>query len=90
LKQTIQRPMVVKEVTHQKKGYELRDGDSDNKECTPNFLEFKSFSVEQESKDNTEEEIDYILAELPPIVDDLRNMSPVWKDLMSGKRQFTL
>ena len=40
--------------------------------------------------DNTEEEIDYILAELPPIVDHLRNMSPVWKDLMSGKRQFTL
>ena len=41
-------------------------------------------------EDNTEEEIDYILAELPPIVDYLRNMSPVWKDLMSGKRQFTL
>ena len=41
-------------------------------------------------EDNTEEEIDYILAELPPIVDNLRNMSPVWKDLMSGKRQFTL
>ena len=41
-------------------------------------------------EDNTEEEIDYILAELPPIVDDLRNMSPVWKDLMSGKRLFTL
>ena len=41
-------------------------------------------------EDNTEEEIDYILAELPPIVDHLRNMSPVWKDLMSGKRQFTL
>ena len=41
-------------------------------------------------EDNTEEEIDYILAELPPIVDDLRNMSPVWKDLMCGKRQFTL
>ena len=40
-------------------------------------------------EDNTEEEIDYILAELPPIVDYLRNMSPVWKDLMSGKRQFT-
>ena len=41
-------------------------------------------------EDNTEEEIDYILAELPPIVEYLRNMSPVWKDLMSGKRQFTL
>ena len=41
-------------------------------------------------EDNTEEEIDYILAELPPIVEYLRNMSPVWKDLVSGKRQFTL
>ena len=41
-------------------------------------------------EDNTEEEIDYILAELPSIVEYLRNMSPVWKDLMSGKRQFTL
>ena len=41
-------------------------------------------------EDNTEEEIDYILAELPPIVSYLRDMSPVWKDLMSGKRQFTL
>ena len=27
---------------------------------------------------------------LPPIVEYLRNMSPVWKDLVSGKRQFTL
>ena len=41
-------------------------------------------------EDNTEEEIDYILAELPPIVSYLRDMSPVWKDLISGKRQFTL
>ena len=41
-------------------------------------------------EDNTEEEIDYILAELPPSVDYLRNMAPVWKDLMSGKWQFTL
>ena len=41
-------------------------------------------------EDNTEEEIDYILAELPSIVSYLRDMSPVWKDLMSGKRQFTL
>ena len=41
-------------------------------------------------EDNTEEDIDYILAELPPIVSYLRDMSPVWKDLMSGKRQFTL
>ena len=39
---------------------------------------------------NTEEEIDYILQELPQIVEYLRNMSPVWKDLIRGKRQFIL
>ena len=39
---------------------------------------------------NTEEEIDYILKELPPIVEYLRNMSPVWKDLIMGKRKFIL
>lgn len=31
------------------------------------------------SEYNTEEEVDYILKTLPPIVEKLRNMSPVWK-----------
>ncbi len=39
---------------------------------------------------NTEEEIDYILAEVPKVVEYLRNMSPVWKDLISGKKSFVL
>ena len=39
---------------------------------------------------NTEEEIDYILKELPPIVEYLRNMSPVWKDLVKGNKNFIL
>ena len=39
---------------------------------------------------NTEEEIDYILAETPKIVEYLRSMSPMWKDLCSGKRKFIL
>ncbi len=39
---------------------------------------------------NTEEEVDYILKELPPIVEYLRSMSPVWKDLVRGKREFIL
>lgn len=39
---------------------------------------------------NTEEEIDYILKELPPIVEYLRSMSPVWKDLVRGKKEFML
>ncbi len=35
------------------------------------------------SEYNTEEEIDYILKELPPIVEKLRNMSPVWKRMLN-------
>ena len=38
----------------------------------------------------TEEEIDYILAEVPKVVDYLRNMSPVWKELLAGQRSFIL
>ena len=32
------------------------------------------------SHENTEEDIDYILEKLPPIVDKLRNMSPLWHE----------
>ena len=34
---------------------------------------------------NTQEEVDHILAEVPRVVAYLRNMSPVWRDLESGK-----
>ena len=39
---------------------------------------------------NTEEEVDVILREVPRVVDYLRNMSPMWKDLVSGKKPFML
>lgn len=39
---------------------------------------------------NTEEEIDYILEAVPQVVQLLRNMSPVWRDLQTGKRQYIL
>ena len=39
---------------------------------------------------NTEEEVDYMLAEIPGIVEYLRNMSPLWKDKVSGKKPFVL
>ncbi len=39
---------------------------------------------------NTEEEVDHILAEVPRVVEYLRDMSPMWKDLISGKKQFIL
>ena len=39
---------------------------------------------------NTEEEVDYMLQVIPEVVEYLRGMSPVWKELLSGKRQFIL
>ena len=41
-------------------------------------------------EDHTEEEMDVILSELPKVVSYLRGMSPMWKDLISGKREFVL
>ncbi len=39
---------------------------------------------------NTEEEIDHILKIVPQVVDHLRRMSPVWRDLQTGKREYIL
>jgi cysteine desulfurase len=38
------------------------------------------------SEYNTEEEMDYIIAEVPKVVDYLRNISPVWEQLEKGLR----
>ena len=42
------------------------------------------------SHENTEEEIDHILTAVPQVVELLRNMSPVWRDLQTGKREYIL
>ena len=42
------------------------------------------------SEYNTEEEVDHILKVVPEVVQYLRNMSPVWRDLLSGKREYIL
>ena len=39
---------------------------------------------------NTDEEIDHILATVPAVVEQLRSMSPVWRDLQTGKRTYIL
>ena len=39
---------------------------------------------------NTEEEVDHILSVVPQVVTYLRNMSPVWQDLQTGKREYIL
>ena len=39
---------------------------------------------------NTMEEIDHILTAVPKVVQQLRNMSPVWRDLQNGIREYIL
>ena len=40
------------------------------------------------SAENTEEEVDHIIEATAQVVELLRNMSPVWKDLQAGKREY--
>ena len=42
------------------------------------------------SEYNTMEEVDHILSVVPQVVQYLRNMSPVWRDLQPGKREYIL
>ena len=39
---------------------------------------------------NTDEEVDHMLKVVPEVVQLLRNMSPVWRDLQTGKREYIL
>jgi len=39
---------------------------------------------------NTEEEVDHILKVVPEVVEYLRGMSPIWRDLVTGKKRFLL
>ena len=41
-------------------------------------------------KDTTEDDVDAIIAAVKEVVEQLRAMSPVWRDLMAGKRQFVI
>ena len=42
------------------------------------------------SEDTTEEEIEYMSREIPKVVEYLRGISPVWRDLQTGKRNYIL
>ncbi len=39
---------------------------------------------------NTEEEVDYMLREIPRVVEYLRGMSPLWRDKVEGRKPFML
>ena len=39
---------------------------------------------------NTEEEIDYMLQEIPRVVEYLRKMSPEWQEKQRGEKKFLL
>lgn len=41
-------------------------------------------------EENTDAEVDAILSAVPEVVAQLRSMSPMWKDLISGKKPFIL
>ena len=42
------------------------------------------------SEETTEEEADYMISAVKDVVAQLRGMSPVWRDLVSGKKQFVI
>ena len=41
-------------------------------------------------EENTEQEVNTMLREIPAVVEELRNMSPLWRDKVSGKKEFIL
>lgn len=42
------------------------------------------------SEENTEEEIDYTIKAVKEVVEYLRSISPIWRDLLSGKKEFVI
>ena len=41
-------------------------------------------------EDVTEEEADYIIKAVKEVVEYLRTISPVWRDLQEGKREYVI
>ena len=42
------------------------------------------------SEENTEEEIEYTVKSVKEVVDYLRSISPIWRDLVNGKKEFII
>jgi len=42
------------------------------------------------SEENTDDEIEYIIRSVKEVVGYLRNISPIWNDMMNGRKEFVL
>ena len=56
----------------------------------PHEVAHGSLRLTLDAKETTEADVDAIIAAVKDVVAQLRAMSPVWRDLMAGKRQFVI
>ena len=55
----------------------------------PRSLAYSALRLSLSSR-NTEEEVDYMCKVIPQVVEGLRSASPIWQDLMAGRKEFIL
>ena len=55
-----------------------------------NIFDVYDICIEELAQKIMEEEIDYIIKSVEEVVTYLRRISPVWRDLQNGKRNFIL
>ncbi len=56
----------------------------------PHEVAHGSLRLTLDAKETTEADVDAIIAAVKEVVEQLRAMSPVWRDLVAGKRQFVI
>ena len=56
----------------------------------PHEVAHGSLRLSLDAKETTEADVDAIIAAVKDVVAQLRAMSPVWRDLVAGKRQFVI
>ena len=56
----------------------------------PHEVAHGSLRLTLDAKETTEADVDAIIAAVKDVVEQLRAMSPVWRDLVAGKRQFVI
>ena len=56
----------------------------------PHEVAHGSLRLTLDAKETTQADVDAIIAAVKDVVEQLRAMSPVWRDLLAGKRQFVI